>query len=462
MFRSFVFRSLLVTGVIVIGVVLAAPSSAMAQSESEQRIQQLEDEVGDLKALLEEMRNSDISDERLDEIERRIEILAEEVENLRVGDEVLTATPDETVPGLGPAASKVYRKESGLSIGGYGEMLFTSFDSEKDDGSEAGKTDNFDFLRAVFYVGYKFNDRFVLNSELEFEHASTSEDGSVSVEFAYVDYLHSDGFNVRAGLVLLPMGFLNELHEPTVYLGTTRPETERRIIPSTWRENGFGVHGDVGGFTYRTYIVNGLDASGFSASGLRGGRQKGSKAKAEDLAWVGRFDWIGMPGLMAGGSMYAGDSGQDLMTADGRSVSVPTLIYEGHVDYRIRGLELRGLYARADLGDVAELNEALGLQGSASVGETMVGYYLQVGYDVFAGRGGRSSLTPYVRWENLNTQDSVPSGWTTNPATDQRILSVGLGYQPIQQLIVKVDYQDIDNGADTGIDQINLNLGYIF
>jgi hypothetical protein len=353
-------------------------------------------------------------------------------------------------------------KDQGVSIGGYGEMLLQAYDSSKDDGTPSGKTDTFDFLRAVLYFGYKFSDSFVFNSEIEIEHASTSKSGSVSVEFAYLDYLHSDPFNLRAGLVLIPMGLLNELHEPTTYLGAVRPDTERRIIPSTWRENGVGVFGSFGGFDYRTYVVNGLDGSGFSASGLRGGRQKGSKAKAEDFAWVGRFDYTSVPGLMVGASVYAGNSGQGLETAGGEGVDVPTLIFEGHVDYKIRGLQLRALYAQADLDDVAKLNEALGYMGNDSVGDSMVGYYLEAGYDVFSKRSGRSSLIPYVRWEKVNTQESVPDGWLADPATDTDFLSIGLAYQPIEQLIAKLEYRDANNAADTGVNQINFNIGYIF
>src|SRR5690606_5504586 len=118
--------------------------------------------------------------------------------------------------------------------------------------------------------------------EIEFEHASTGQGGEVSVEFAYLDYLATPHLGVRAGMVLVPMGFVNELHEPTTFLGTTRPLTESTIIPTTWRENGAGVFGDIGDFSYRAYVINGLDAvgggssraGGFSAAGLRGGRQK--------------------------------------------------------------------------------------------------------------------------------------------------------------------------------------------
>jgi len=427
----------------------------------DEKLRELEREVAELRAAVEELRALGLAEDRLTEIERRLGILAEEMEDLKVGEAAVKVSRDQTVSGLGPAASKVYQKEQGVSVGGYGEALLEFFDDSRDDGSESGAVDRFDFLRAVVYFGYKFSDSWIFNSEIEYEHASTSEGGSASVEFAYLDYLYRDALNLRMGLVLVPMGWLNELHEPTVYLGAVRPRTENRIIPTTWRENGIGAYGAFGGFDYRTYVVNGLDASGFSAKGLRGGRQKGAKAKAEDFAWVGRLDYTGVPGLTAGLAGYFGDSGQDLEEVDGDSIPVGTSILDLHVEYRYRGLELRGLWARAELDDVARLNEALGYEGNQSVGETLEGGYLQAGYDVLAGRG-KSSLTPYLRWEQINTQQDVPDGWSANPANDEQLLTLGLAFQPIEQLIFKAEYQNIDNEAGTGVDQFNLSMGYIF
>jgi hypothetical protein len=427
----------------------------------EEKLQELEREVQELRAAVEELRALGLAEDRLTEIERRLEILAEEMEDLKVGEAAVKVSRDQTVSGLGPAASKVYQKERGVSVGGYGEALLEFFDDSRDDGSESGAVDRFDFLRAVIYFGYKFSDSWIFNSEIEFEHASTSEGGSASVEFAYLDYLYRDALNLRTGLVLVPMGWLNELHEPTVYLGAVRPRTEDRIIPTTWRENGIGAYGAFGAFDYRTYVINGLDASGFSAKGLRSGRQKGAKAKAEDFAWVGRLDFTGVPGLTAGLAGYFGNSGQDLEDAAGGSIPVGTSILDLHVEYRYRGLELRGLWARAELDDVARLNEALEYEGSQSVGETLEGGYVQAGFDVLAGRG-ESSLTPYLRWEQINTQKRVPDGWSANPANDEQLLTLGLAYQPIEQLIFKAEYQNIDNEAGTGVDQFNLAMGYIF
>jgi hypothetical protein len=439
--------------------VVSVAGPAAAQDD---RVEKLERELAELRAAVSALQAAEADAERLQEIERKLEVLATEIEDLKVGEAAVVATSEATVSGLAPAASKVYQKESGLSIGGYGEALLEMFDSTRDDGAPSGKNDTFDMLRGVLYFGYKFNERFVFNSEIEFEHASTGADGSASVEFAYVDWLWRSGLNVRGGLLLVPMGFVNELHEPTTFLGAKRPETETRIIPTTWRENGFGVHGDVGGFSYRTYLVNGLDGSGFTASGLRGGRQKGSKALAEDFAWVGRLDWTATPGLTVGVSAYVGDSGQSLVDDAGRSIDVGTTIWDVHADWRWRGLQVRGLWSEADLDDVARLNEALGYEGANSVGEKMEGGYVEIGYDLLSLRQGSQALIPFVRWEQVDTQVQVPTGFERTGSTDVEILTLGLAYQPIEQLILKLDWQDREDAAGTGVDQFNVGLGYIF
>lgn len=453
--RAVAFALLVIT-------LLPAVFGTASAGEAEDRVAALEREVATLREQLQEaLESGGPADEgRLAELERQIALLAEELEKLRLGETVVEADRGEL--GFGPAASKIYRTKKGVSIGGYGEVLYQAYDSTRDDGESSSKVDDADFLRAILYVGYRFSDRWVLNTELEFEHASTGESGSVSVEFAYIDYLWRPEAGFRGGLVLLPMGFINELHEPTVFLGAQRPLVERYLIPSTWREIGVGLFGEKGDFSYRTYIVNGLDASGFDDGGLRGGRQKGSKAKAEDFAWVGRLDWTPLKGLLLGGSLYTGDSGQDLALADGTALGAGTTICEGHLEWRWQGLEFRTLLARAEVDDAAALNEALGFEGAASVGEELGGHYFQLGYDVLNRRSGRMSLTPYIRWEALNTQRAVPAGFLADPANDREILTLGLQFQPLDQLVIKADWQDVDNGAGTGVDQFNISAGYVF
>lgn len=437
-----------------VALVLGIAAPVAAQAGDDARVQRLEQEIRQLQQEIAALKQGEEAD-GLQELERRIEVLAAEIERLRIGE--AAAQADAIEYGLGPAASKIYRTERGLSIGGYGEVLYQNFDSERDNGAASGRKDRFDMQRAVLYFGYKFNDKWILNTEIEYEHAA-----EVFVEFAYLDYLWRPEANVRGGLLLVPMGFLNELHEPTVFLGANRPLSETVIIPSTWRENGFGLWGEAGPVSYRTYVVNGLKASGFSSGGLRGGRQKGAQADAEDFAWVGRLDYTGVPGLIVGGSAYIGGSGQGITTPTGEVLDVGTDIFEAHLDWRWRGLEFRALAVQAELDDVAELNAARGFTGNQSVGERLTGAYVQLGYDLLAGRGGERSFTPYARWEVFNTQDEVPAGFRANPANDAEVLTLGFAFKPIEQIVVKTDWQDFDNEAGTGVDQFNVLLGYVF
>lgn len=442
--------------------ILTFQSPLFAQSTTDKaRIQDLERKVEEFQKELDRLRKEQNSTQ-VEELRRQFAVLAEEVEKLRSGEqEVSLEDAQKRSLGLGPSAATVYTKKQGVSIAGYGEMLYENFDKETDAGTSSGKADQIDFLRAIVYFGYRFNDRFLFNSEVEFEHASTGQGGEVSVEFAHVDYLLNDSVTLRGGMVLIPMGFLNEFHEPTVFLGARRPITETVIIPTTWRENGFGIVGRKGIFDYRAYLVNGLNAGGFSSSGLRSGRQKGAQAKLEAPAFVGRVDVNPTPGFLFGGSLYAGDSGifTPVFNPD---LEVRTLMGEAHAQYRRGGLDLRALYARASLDHVAELNAALGLTGNNSVGESLAGGYVQAGYDFLAGSRRGAGLTPFLRYEKVDTQNEIPSGFQKNPARDQTIWTFGLEYRPIFHIVVKADYQAFDNEADSAVDQFNLLLGYSF
>lgn len=441
--------------------VVSAPRAQ--ESALEQRLEQMEHQLRLLQDEVERLRRQAaeeraVAESRSAELEGQVDALAEEAESRRLGE--AWSPPTESRHGLGPSASKVYASDRGVSIGGYGEMLYEAFDSSLDDGTRSGKGDRLDFLRNVVYFGYKFNDRILFNSEIEIEHGSTSKSGSVSVELAYLDFLLSEHANIRAGMLLAPLGLVNEMHEPTTFLSARRSETERRIIPTTWRENGVGVFGDAGPVTYRAYVLNGLDAAGFSASGLRGGRQKGSQADAEDLAFAARIDVTPVEGLLVGASAYLGGSGQGIAGADDAELDVRTDIFDVHVDWRWRGLWARGLWARAEVDDVAALNGALGLTGDDSVGSVLEGWYAEVAWDVLSHLGTDQELMPFVRYEQIDTQRSVPAGFFRDPANDEEILTLGVAWRPHPQVIVKVDWQDVDDAAGTGLDQWNVALGY--
>jgi hypothetical protein len=365
---------------------------------------------------------------------------------------------------VGPAASKVYGKK-GVSIGGYGEFLYQNFDKERENGEPSGEKSTVDLLRAVLYFGYKFDDHWVFNSELEAEHAVTASDkgGEIEVEFAYLDYLFSRHWKARAGLLLIPSGLINELHEPPTFLGAIRPEVEQRLIPTTWRELGAGVYGDAGPFSYRLYAVNGLNSKGYTAEGIEEGRQEGSEATAENWAVTGRLDWSPVSGAFIGASFFSGNSDQGERTPSGRSFSGTTTLFDVHADWKWRGLWLRGLYVHTSISDAASINEVNGLTGDESVGSRQWGWYLQGGFDVFSLKAGsRASLIPFVRYERYDTQSEVPTGYERNPENDVKLLTVGAVFKPIEPIALKLDWQQKKNAASTGVNQWNVGLGYLF
>lgn len=386
------------------------------------------------------------------ELLRRLDAVDIELERNELGS-VIPALGEGKF-GLGPAASKVYGIESGVSIGGYGEYVFEQ---------RSGQTDRFDALRWVLYVGHKFNENWVFNSEIEIEHGSTSTSsgttssgGSVSLEFGAIEYLHSDAWNLRAGLLLVPMGLINEYHEPTTFLSAQRPDTEQRIIPSTWRAMGIGAFGDVGGFSYRAYLIQALDGEEFDAAGLRGGRQKGNRAAADDFAGVLRLDYTATPGLLAGVSGHYGKTAQDGLAGGNRIPALGTWIVDAHVDYQSGPFRARALAAIAAIDGAGEFNAMTG----ENLAKRLDGYYVELGYDVMPllDSAAEGSLTPFFRYEHIDTQASMPAGYSADASREEDILTFGVNFQPIDQVVIKADFED----REAGNDAFRVLLGYIF
>lgn len=410
----------------------------------------------------------------LETLEKKVEILTEEVQRLKLGAET---EPMELKSefGFAPAAAKVYQKTAKkVSIGGYGEMVYKNYQPKKQNGTGAGARDQIDLLRAILYVGYKFNDWITFNSEIEFEHANTAKRGEVGVEMAQLDFTpFGDVLGLRAGLMLMPMGLVNEVHEPTTFHGVERPGTETNIIPTTWRENGIGLFGRYKWFEYRSYVVNGLQAvtdggaspkvTGFKASsGLKDGRPKGSNAFIEDAAWVSRLDVSPVEDVTVGGSFYVGEADQSALGAP----SIPVTLWDLHFKGQYRGAELRALYAQAKIGNVDELNslQSIALGSNSSVGDEMFGGYLEAAYDVgrFIPAQNKHYLAPFFRYERYDTQKGVPNGWTKNRSNSRTEYTLGLTYKPTPQVALKFDHMFKRNQGITGVGQTNLGVGYIF
>jgi len=213
---------------------------------------------------------------------------------------------------------------------------------------------------------------------------------------------------------------------------------------------------------FRAYVTNGFNGAAFTSDGVRGGRQKGAKALAANLAFSGRLDITPTPGVFAGVGGYTGGSGQEAIVVNGQAVTLGTTITEVHGQAQVRGFDIRALYARASIDQAGAASEALGLAGNSPIAETMVGGYIQAGYNVLSQTASPIDLTPYIRYERVDTQHRVPFGFTRDRSRDGVFTTVGVELAPIANVAVKVDYQLVTNEAGSGRDQFNINLGYAF
>jgi hypothetical protein len=322
-----------------------------------------------------------------------------------------------------------------------------------------------DFHRFVLLFTHSFTPRIRFVSELELEHAlveGLEEAGELELEQAYVDFLLTRSFNVRAGMLLVPMGIINERHEPPVFNGVERPFVDTVIVPTTWFDVGAGVHGEIGrGLRYRAYVMAPLDALEFSAEeGIRGGIQKGAEANVRNVAVTGRAEYLGVPDLTVGVSFWSGES----------SFSVPrldTTVRVGELDarYQRERLELRGQFAQVAIGDAARLNESIErtVGVSPNIARTLRGFYGEAAYRVWA-QGSPRDLVAFVRYENFDTQFRMPEGFLPLKEFDRDAWVFGLTYYPDPDVAVKIDYVRLrsQSGLVRTPNSVNVGLGWWF
>jgi hypothetical protein len=249
-----------------------------------------------------------------------------------------------------------------------------------------------------------------------------------------------------------------------VFFGARRPDNETVLIPSTWAGVGAGVYGQTAsGLEWRAYLMEGLDARGFTAAlPIRDGRQGGAQALLTHPAVTGRVDWKGTPGLLVGVSAFTGDSWQEANPA-GASLAARVTLTDIHATWSWRGLEARGLWTTGRLGDAGVLSDVLGLSGSERLGERFSGGYLEAAYDVapLAWPGTRWGVSPYVRAETLDSQQRVPGG-REDPALDRGVRVFGVAVKPHPSVVVKADREQRRSGGDAETSRWNVTLGWLF
>ena len=346
------------------------------------------------------------------------------------------------------------------SVGGYGEVHYTNASGRDTPGSV-------NVRRFVLYVAHNFSEKVTVRSELELEDTKIEggeAGGEVALEQLYLDYLISPAFTLRAGLLLPPIGIVNEFHEPPTFNGVDRPAFDQSVIPTTWREIGVGAVGlipGVPGLSYRAYLVNGLKASGFSAeTGIRGGRQEGKEASFANPSITGRVEWA-RPGLRVGGSFwYGGSANQDSLLGTGTFDNAVGLVA---VDarYDVGPFMFRAVAANIGVGGAGAISSVNGSQ----VGSRIAGGYAEAAYNVLSALLPASSqrLNAFIRYENFDTQASVPAGVVKDETLARRITTFGLTYKPLYNVVLKGDYQLRRNKAGAGESELlSMGVGYQF
>lgn len=363
------------------------------------------------------------------------------------------------------AAESLLDSESKLSIGGYAQI-----DYNQPLSSDVHQNGKMDIHRLVMLFAYRFNDRTQFVTEVEYEHVK-----EVYVEQAFLNYRINPWLNFRGGLLLIPMGIINEYHEPATYNGVERPNLDSKIVPSTWREIGAGFTGNVQNLNlkYQLYVVNGFksyDDGGIlrGSDAFRKGRQKGAESILTHPNLSAKIDYYGVPGLKLGLSGYFGETQTSLYDgiakddsaleakADSSVVGMNMVGLDGR--YSIDGWVFRGQLNYASLSNTNQYNAFTG----KDVGSELFGYYLEAGYDLLNGQKTEQKLVPFVRYEKYNTHKAV-DGIEKNLAYDRTDITAGLGWWLAQGAVLKADMQWFGNEATDDFEtQLNLGIGIWF
>jgi hypothetical protein len=399
---------------------------------------------------------------RIEELERQLRELGARVLELE-GDDGLVpgaSTDGETAEGQpvsaperpNPAPSPV--SQTG-PISGY--MDFHLNRPEHED-------PQLDFHRFVLLFNHSFTDRLRFIGELEVEHGlveGLEESGELELEQAYLDFRVAPAFNIRAGMLLAPVGIINERHEPPSFHGVERPFVDTVIIPTTWFDAGAGVHGTFGGgWQYRAYLMAPLDATRITAEdGLAEARQKGFKSNVRNIAQTARLEYGGYPGLTLGTSFWRGKTGFNFRREQSR---VGVIEFDGR--YHTGPVAVRGEFAQIFIDGAAGLNDLV--QRTAGVNPNiatqMRGFYLEPSVRPLPGL--KWDVAAFVRYENFDTQFRMPEGVLPLKQFDRAAWVVGASYFPDPDIVLKIDYSVVRNRSSLfgSADSLNIGLGWWF
>jgi len=395
------------------------------------------------------------------ELEAKLDALTTQVAELR---SQLAALQADRAPSAAPASAasaelEAAETEQKVAWFGYGELSY----SRPEDDAPATTAD---LARFVLGATYRFDDATRFVSELEIEHAvaSAEDAGEVELEQAYVERRFNDRLFGSIGLFLMPVGLLNESHEPTRFYGVSRNLVETAIIPTTWREGGFELQGNTdGGLRWNVGISTGFNLSKWDATSaeslekpLGSIHQELALASAGDLATFAAVNYTGIPGVRLGASLFTGDAAQDQPGFDDNRVT----LWEGHARWNPGNWDLSALYSRVHIANTGPVNITL-VGNPALIPEELFGWYVEAAYR--APLRGERTIAPFARYERLNTASRyapIGAGITSEPLDDTEALTAGLNFYIARGVVLKFDY--LQFLRDDRSDRFDLGVGYQF
>lgn len=410
---------------------------------------------------------------------------------------ILATTPSAAQGQLSTAQSQSQVTPAGaLTVGGYGEVALTrNFFSDNvyryskaSEYSDAKGHGRFDIPHAVIYLGYDFGKGWTMQTEIEFEHTGTGsavekefteageweteieKGGEVELEQFWIQKSFFPQLNVRMGHIIVPVGGLNNAHEPLNFFTVYRPEGEFTILPSTWHDTGISVWGKAGAWKYEALMVAGLDAFMFDRDNfIKNGAGSPFEFKvANTYGFAARIDNTSISNLRLSLSGYAGNSmhntyPNDLTNTRYADVKGTTLVGSFDFQYKSDFLTVRGNYDHgtvADASTISTVKRNLTANNAPyrklPVGKAAMAAGIEAGYEVLhmfhaTGRAegtmnrkgtiGQSGDRLYLfgRYEYydsyLPAKDQQEYGFTR-----KHRMAVGINWFPLSQIAVKAEY----------------------
>jgi hypothetical protein len=394
---------------------------------------------------------------------KKLDDLAAELEKVKAELRQMKDKPAPAAPVAAPVAAAPSADSAGpaTQITSYGELNYSH--PRRDSSATTA-----DVGRFVLGFQHRFDKRTKVVAELEVEHsvASSSDAGEVAVEQVYVEHKLNDTYGLRSGLFLMPIGLINQSHEPTSFYGVFRPVIDTAIIPTTLREIGvqaFGEHDN--GVSWSAGISTGPDLTKWDPadaevveSPLGAIHQEGQLAKAKGLTVFGAVDWRGIPGLRVGGGLMAGKIGHG--AAGFAAPNARYTLWDLHAKWTPGQWDLSAVYARGSISGAGNLNATFS-GAPYLVPKLFDGLFVQAAYK-FA-LGGGYSVAPFARYERINTGrkfDGVVAGTNVDAYATEGITTIGANFNVTPEVVIKADYQRYKVVKDA--ERFNVGLGYSF